>query len=606
MEADQHNTGQSCADALTALTRRQLNDVATKLGVTNSSAFDNKDRLVDHLIESYPENEILACVRPSWWKRNEGLAWTGLVLSAVGLVTPFMVSSDKDRVSNDSSDSLKNRLTEVVGRMEIDQGQRPQELAKRARTVTLVRSRLAQFPLESEYASLASRELNTGGVDSAITLLENAARVIPERSSGELELCIGLLKGAMNHGEGQLQALEEAYRRSPDSLFYLSRLVEAALEQGKYERAGVLIDERLRAGATVPKGCALAALRLLQARTYNSQGRYEEAIGSLREMPTEPACAGISEFSVHQEFMQGFRRLGQYDSADVHLTKMAQRFDHASIEDAYNMAEYFNDCGVFRQEQGRYKEAEAYYLRALETIKKNQLGFRIEALVKDSYGVVLMNLGRLDEANAMYRSNLDIYTRGFGKDHPEMAYTLNNYGVAWRERAMMLGMPAFLDSALLCATWALEIRTTHTGVALDEIGVSYNLLGVIYDDLGKADQAERMYDSVRTYFDRAEVGENSSRRLVLNGNIARLLHHRGRFDQADRLFRTTLEQFAEPQLHKSSARLKIQVYYAQMKLQTGYKAEGLRLLAEAGREVREQLGPGHPSLKWIERIEKEL
>ena len=90
-------------------------------------------------------------------------------------------------------------------------------------------------------------------------------------------------------------------------------------------------------------------------------------------------------------------------------------------------ADTLRRLGVAAQEQGKYSEAEQYYLRALESGDK-QLGsgHHDAAQILNNLGLLYQATGRYIQADSSYHKALEVYCQTGGEGSPEYAGALNN------------------------------------------------------------------------------------------------------------------------------------------------------------------------------------
>ena len=78
---------------------------------------------------------------------------------------------------------------------------------------------------------------------------------------------------------------------------------------------------------------------------------------------------------------------------------------------------------------GRYADAEARLLTAIEAASHTGRGGDVcVAMLRNDLAVVYKYLGRLDEAEVLYRQALRVLDAALGGDHPEVATVLHNLG----------------------------------------------------------------------------------------------------------------------------------------------------------------------------------
>lgn len=165
--------------------------------------------------------------------------------------------------------------------------------------------------------------------------------------------------------------------------------------------------------------------------------------------------------------------------------KETEKLDPEDIK----VARTLNDLAVVYNEEGRNKEAEPYYLKALK-IREKKLG-PYDLAVADT----LNNLGNLykdvrnfPEAEKTYKRAFDIYKKDDikGSTDEYLAMTCNNMGrlyIAWGR----------LDEAIPLLKQAIEIGDKALGEDNEHVVDTVGKLARIYEAKGRAEEAKPLY-----------------------------------------------------------------------------------------------------------------
>ncbi|KAF6803118.1 NB-ARC and TPR domain protein [Colletotrichum sojae] len=179
----------------------------------------------------------------------------------------------------------------------------------------------------------------------------------------------------------------------------------------------------------------------------------------------------------------------------------------------------FHKLGNLYSDQGRLKEAEAMYQRALQGYEK-ELGPDHTSTLStvNNLGALYSDQGRLEEAEAMYQRALQGKEKAWGPDHTSTLDTVNNLGALYSDQGRLKEAEAMYQRALQGYEKALHPDTLRTYVpALNAL----ENLGRLFEQLGATDRAHEHYDHARTGI--ADVfGSESERYTHLSDQIHKL------------------------------------------------------------------------------------
>jgi tetratricopeptide (TPR) repeat protein len=175
-------------------------------------------------------------------------------------------------------------------------------------------------------------------------------------------------------------------------------------------------------------------------------------------------------------------------------------------------------------EQGRVDEAEKHLEDARRAAVSQPGG--------DEYAASLMNLGHVhaakgDTGNAIvfYERALVLREQHLGKDHLEVANTLNTLGASY-------AFEQRYDDAQRAFTRALAIREKTLGENNLLVGQSLNNLALLYAGKGEFDEAEPLYKRAIEVIQHAPDSSRADLIRALD-NYTALLDDTGRKDEAD-------------------------------------------------------------------------
>jgi len=243
------------------------------------------------------------------------------------------------------------------------------------------------------------------------------------------------------------------------------------------------------------------------------------------------------------------RAAGRYPEAKAVLERALEVAEVAHGSASLEVAEVLNELGIAAKYAGRFADGEAAYGRALAIVER-ELGPEDDAVAslfhnlgglahargdheaaeplarrsvelrtalwgpddvqvaldRGAHAAILVELGRLTEAEAVLREVIDTLRRA-PDDELETAVTLNNLATV-RQRLGDLG------EAELVAREALAIRERRLGQGSSVLALSWNTLGSILEEGGRLEQAVEHYERAIDLLEGAVVSEHPARRTI--------------------------------------------------------------------------------------------
>ena len=90
--------------------------------------------------------------------------------------------------------------------------------------------------------------------------------------------------------------------------------------------------------------------------------------------------------------------------------------------------------GSLSQKQGNYADAESFYKRSLDIIKKTVAPDHLDvATALNNLATIYQDLGRYADAEPLYKHALSIKEKNLGKAHPDVAITLGYMALLYME-----------------------------------------------------------------------------------------------------------------------------------------------------------------------------
>ncbi|MCT7996488.1 CHAT domain-containing protein, partial [Laspinema olomoucense] len=192
-----------------------------------------------------------------------------------------------------------------------------------------------------------------------------------------------------------------------------------------------------------------------------------------------------------------------------------------------------NLAGLYRQ-MGRLSDAEPLFRQAME-IRRVQLGEN-----HPDYATSLNNLaglyrqmGRLSDAEPLYLQAMEIRRVQLGENHPSYATSLNNLASLYN------AIGRFRDAEPLYRQ-AMEIHKVQLGENHPSYATSLNNLASLYNAIGRFRDAEPLYRQAMEIH-KVQLGENHPSYATSLDNLASLYNAMGRFRDAEPLLQQAME-----------------------------------------------------------------
>ncbi len=319
----------------------------------------------------------------------------------------------------------------------------------------------------------------------------------------------------------------------------------------------------------------------LLSSTYPEKAKGQEVTvrfildNAVKDIDQKLAGSPLSEAKVRETIGLAYQKLGDYKAAESHMERAVEirrlrlgEGDPATLSSLHHLGSIYSD-------QGRYQEAEALLLKALEArkrilgethpdtlesmcalgweyvYKKTEGRFeRAEELFRRAMEAGRLELGeghrtvldamnglsfyytiayRLDEAESLARTGLDICDRAYGKEDVQRAWFLGTIVWVHGQRAA-----AVTDTDVALAREVLEIDLRMLGERHTDTAYALRNLGWIYLRQGRYDEAlEPLVKSVKLC--REIKGETHPATLYLMNDLAALYRRRGQDQEADDL-----------------------------------------------------------------------
>jgi tetratricopeptide (TPR) repeat protein len=140
-----------------------------------------------------------------------------------------------------------------------------------------------------------------------------------------------------------------------------------------------------------------------------------------------------------------------------------------------------------------------------------------------------LRLGRYEEAEELLRAALKILEETLGRDHPDIAATLNGLGILRQERGDYVEAESFQSRALAI------LRNKYGDQNQDVLSIQSNL-GLLYQDMGKNEEAAKLMRQTLASDRKLWGNEHVNVAIDLN-NLGNLLLKNGDYKESESLLR---------------------------------------------------------------------
>jgi len=180
------------------------------------------------------------------------------------------------------------------------------------------------------------------------------------------------------------------------------------------------------------------------------------------------------------------------------------------------------------KEQGKLDEAEPLYRSALE-VRERVFGVEHKKtlLYVSVLGLLLEEQGKMEEAEPLYRRVLEVGERVFGVEHENTLNSVGNLGrLLWKQGK--------IEEAEKLYRRVLEVRERVLGVEHEVTLIYVSILGLLLKKQGKFDEAEPLIRRVLEGRERV-LGVEHEVTLIDVSILGLLLKKQGKFDEAEPL-----------------------------------------------------------------------
>ena len=207
---------------------------------------------------------------------------------------------------------------------------------------------------------------------------------------------------------------------------------------------------------------------------------------------------------------------------DLHVLTDNVRKQTAGLPGLYRLAQLMITIG-------RFDKAEEFYQSLLtQTKTPNE-----RAVIFHQFGLIRALHGKYDEALEYSRKSLEIMKQSLPADHPTLATSYNNIGMAYEKMGEY-------SQALQYLQKSLEIMKKSLSADHPDLAASYNNIGLIYDSMNDYSQALQYHQKSLEIMKKSLPADHPTLATCYN-NIGVIYEKMGEYSQALQYSRKSLE-----------------------------------------------------------------
>jgi CHAT domain-containing protein/tetratricopeptide (TPR) repeat protein len=342
------------------------------------------------------------------------------------------------------------------------------------------------------------------------------------------------------------------------------------------------------------------------AEGYMNLERYREAEPIYRQAipiidSIQPANPNLSVI-LHSEFGTLLQNTGRPADAERELQQALAKAERMPDLPQATKFSVFENLGGLLFDQGRYREAEEIYRRALALYEGTPANEHTAASLQNLANVFVEE-GRFADAETLYKRALAMREQVLGPNHKQVAQNLLNWG------ALLVDAEGRSEEAIPLYQRALSILQKVLGTENDDYAMTLNNLAAAYRNTGRPGDSEKLQLQALAIQERV-LGPNNRDVALSLYNLGTYYAAQGRFEEAERLQRRSIAA-----LESGSGPDNPYIARSLSSLGDIFEHQGKYAEAKAAFEkalsIRETaFGEGHPlvadSLEDLARVESEL
>ena len=279
------------------------------------------------------------------------------------------------------------------------------------------------------------------------------------------------------------------------------------------------VNTRLKGGIHDLNKVVIALLRKWLA------GQVEQSNASTQTGQQQP-------FRVQHNHGRFFMSQGRFEEAEAVYRGLLQEKTKCPIDDDETLLA-MAQLAFSLLDQGKLDEAETLYRQCVSGNLRTKGVKHLETLTAiHNLAGVLRDGGKLSEAETLFRKALVGKTATLGEEHSETLATMNQLGhVLYRRRQF--------EEAESLYRKTLKLEQKLLGDSHPDTLSTLNNLALLLSETGRLDEAVRMYRQQLKLMEE-KLGPDNPSTLTSVNNLAFALNRQGKFEEAERMYRRAL------------------------------------------------------------------
>ena len=293
----------------------------------------------------------------------------------------------------------------------------------------------------------------------------------------------------LKHTQEQFALLQQVYPEPTQELAELSKaLVELLYQAQQYEQSEAVAQQCLvfTQQAYPASSAEVARAHFMKARINELRGDFTSAAQHcltaaeiLRPLPDVDLLA-----AVYQTLANIKKTQQQLEEAQTYIaTSLALLEESKSESKAEIQASAWSVQGEILCLVGKFAEAETFHKKALENRRNAKSDLEVSTCLSN-LGMLYLTVGRLNEAEQLFKEKLDLDQRTVTETHPSTANSHHNLAAVSEAKGD-------LDTAKTHAQKALSIRVRTLGDRHPHVALSHQSLVSLCLGLRQLDEAEQ-------------------------------------------------------------------------------------------------------------------
>src|SRR5260221_232550 len=249
---------------------------------------------------------------------------------------------------------------------------------------------------------------------------------------------------------------------------------------------------------------------------------------------------GVESFNLGDHFLEAriifgnfYLDQGRLKDAEMMYSRALAGYEKALGHEHTSTLNTVNNLGLLYADQGRLEDAEMMYNRALAGYEKVLGHVHTSTLdTVNNLGLLYADQGRLKDAEMTYNRALAGFEKALGPEHTSTLDTVNNLGLLYAHQARLKEAETMYNRALAGKENALGPEHLST---LDTV----NNLGFLYAAQGRHKEAEMMYNRALAGNEKALGSEHTNTLNTVN-NLGNLYADQGRLRDAEMMYNRAL------------------------------------------------------------------